>query len=333
MTTTPHERMVLSDLAGATRDVRPADERVHRSDPDDPMWGETSWWVLTSPKHALIGWVYILVRPNLRVASCGIWFWDSSAGDPWEIRHSTNYSHIQLDDGFDMDRIHWDAHGVEVECIEPFTAHRIALDLEGLRADLSVTATWPPNPVGIGETTGHLDQALSVNGSVELDGTRYEFEGPAFRDRTWSSRAETHHRTANCYTWASDPAASFQLLGMLDGELGTNIVGGLLAVDGRLSPMKSATRTVTSRDARGAPTGLSLTIIDSLDRSLAATGECVSTAALPGFAGYFTWATLVRWTLDNGMVVWGEDHDSWPHSIWRAQRKHLATTTPLATSI
>jgi hypothetical protein len=318
---------VLTDLASTTRAVVVADEGLHPAGRDDPMWAESSWWVVTSPPDELIGWVYVLARPHLGVASCGLWFWDASARLPWEIRHSTSYAHIALGDDFDLAAIDWNDHGVSIRCDEPFARHTIQLDLDSLSADLAFTATCPPQPMGIGATTGHLDQALHVTGTLTLDQIGYSIDGPAWRDRTWSSRHETHARRPNCYTWASTADTSFQLLAMLDDTGAPLFHGGFVWRDGVAAPLTTVRRTVTERDALGAPRAWRIDLADRAERTVRATGRAVSTAALPGFAGYTTWATLVRWTLDDGTEMWGEDHDSWPHDTWRRSLRGSEGTT------
>src|SRR5436305_7848081 len=92
---------VLADLAGSTRAFTADDEHGHPA-PASPTWAETSWWVFTAPDQQLIGWVYVLTRPALGVASVGVWIWDDTSAEPRELLHSKFYAHAALPDGYDL---------------------------------------------------------------------------------------------------------------------------------------------------------------------------------------------------------------------------------------
>jgi hypothetical protein len=34
---------------------------------------------------------------------------------------------------------------------------------------------------------------------------------------------------------------------------------------------------------------------------------------------YFVWVSMVRWTMPDGSVAWGEDQDTWSPGSWRSE--------------
>jgi hypothetical protein len=109
---------------------------------------------------------------------------------------------------------------------------------------------------------------------------------------------------------------SFQLLAMLGHDEQPVFSGGFYVVDGVGAPLVSMRREVVGRTADGYPEGLIVAGSDGLGRPLQAEGRTVSRAAIPGFAGYLTWASVVSWDIA-GTQACGEDHDSWPHAMVR----------------
>jgi hypothetical protein len=311
---------ILSDLrVGSSREIGPDDERLHAPDGDDRLWAETSWWVFTDPATTVAGWVYLLVRPTLGVASLGVWVWDDGNVVPWELPYSKSMVHIPVAADFDLRHVNLPEHGLELKVVEPFrAADLIYRDQGSIDIELLFRAAGPPSPMGVGATTGHLDQPLWVSGGVRVDGRHIAVDGPAFRDRTWSSRPETAPGALNSYTWAVGEHDAFQQLAVLRGDGTPAVTGGFLGRDGTTSPLTAVTREVLERDVDGRPRRLAVRGRDELDRELHADGVVVSAAAINGFAGYLTWASLVRWDV-GGREVWGEDHDSWPHPLWRSR--------------
>lgn len=318
MTDTDATRRVLGDLAAETRRFGPGDEHRHAA-PASPTWAETSWWVFTHPDEHLIGWVYVLTRPALGVASVGVWIWDGSGSEPRELLHSKLYAHVALPDDYDLTRLRLLDGGLEIDVEEPLHRYRLHYVDGDVELELRFVGVIEPQPLGIGDATGHADQPLLGQGSLRLGERQILVDGPAFRDRTWSERPETSSGLRNAYTWAVGDAATFQLLVMLDDDDETPLfLGGFVLQDGEVAALERCRRIVEQRGPDGRPEIIKLKLTDVLGRHVEAVGRCRSAAALPGFTGYLTWASLVEWDID-GTVVWGEDHDSWAHMQWRAR--------------
>lgn len=300
-----------------------ADEGLHPAPTDDPMWAETSWWAFTAPDDGVMGWVYMLFRSNLGTAAIGVWIWDASSAEPRELLHSKSFVHVPLDATVDLRRLRFAAPypQVELDVVKDLEQYRLAyVDGHECTLQLDIAGVCPPVGLGISEDSGHADQPLWASGTIEVAGRRICVDDAAFRDRTWSLRPELPTAGANCYTWGTSRDLAFQHLSMLGDDGRPTFTGGLLLLDSESSSVVRMERSVVERRADGCPSRLELTVCDAAGRELHAVGECTAAAALPGFAGFLTWATLVRWQVGS-QVVWGEDHDSWPHEQWCRLRR------------
>lgn len=310
---------ILTDLSlGGGRSIVATDDDRHPPAPGDLYWAETTWWVFTNPADRLCGWVYLLTRPNMGVASLGMWLWDDSTRpEPWRLRYSKSFAHIPLPTGYSLRDLHLPDHRLSLVSSDVLSRYRIEYDDENaLSLDLEFAAVLPPQPMGAGESTGHFDQPMWATGTVRIGGSEHAIDAPAFRDRTWSTRPETASERANCYSWGTARDVSFQLLAMLDDAGDPVISGGFLHRDGETAPLTVVRRHVVERHAAtDAPARIEIDLRDALGRDAHVTGRCITTAALPGFAGYLTFASMVDWDVD-GVQVWGEDHDSWPHTTF-----------------
>ena len=83
--------------------------------------------------------------------------------------------------------------------------------------------------------------------------------------------------------------------------------------DGRL--VASVKRRVT-RDERGMPVSVELTIVDDHGDELKATGEVVSLLSHMT-TPFFVWVSLVRWRFPDGSEAFGEDQDTWSPGMLR----------------
>lgn len=312
---------ILIDLSSTgSRAIVLADDDRHPVVDHDIHWAETSWWAFMNPADLLSGWIYLTTRPELGVASLGVWIWDAGGRlEPWRLAYSKAFAHVPLDPDYSLRDLRFADHGFHLESVNAFQRYRLRYHPDdAIELLMQFDAVVPPQPMGTGESTGHFDQGMWATGTVRLGPDVHTIDAAGFRDRTWSSRPEFATERANCYSWAASDAIGFQLLVMFDRERPI-VSGGYLHRDGSAAPLVNVQRTVVERDADSeAPTMIAVELTDATGRTCSPLGRCVNRAVLPGFAGYMTFASMVEWSID-GETVWGEDHDSWPHSIFRAR--------------
>ena len=74
----------------------PGDDDFHQ--PTDERWfHETSWFWWFVPEHAIGGWFYNWVRPNIGTSGGGAWVWDASTPFHFEVPYYACYSNQPLD--------------------------------------------------------------------------------------------------------------------------------------------------------------------------------------------------------------------------------------------
>jgi hypothetical protein len=90
---------------------------------------------------------------------------------------------------------------------------------------------------------------------------------------------------------------------------------GFLLREGSVAPLADGTCDI-ERDDLGRPASVVVRGHGAEGASLHAHGEVVSRVAIPS-TPWFVWACVVRWTLADGEVVYGEHQDTWSPALLR----------------
>jgi hypothetical protein len=305
----------------------PADDGFHPGRSEDRSWTETAWFAGAVPERGLVVWTYPLFRHELGVMSCGIYVWEPGAEELWELPYCRTWWHLPIPEGIEATRFAL-PNGLAYECLEPLAAYRVTYaDGDAMRLDMTFRALHPPHEVGVVPGGhGHLDQLGRVTGELWLAGERLAIDCLEMRDRTWSPRRESRQDTFLTYSYgAAADGAAFHVAARRVRERGRQeLLTGFTLRDGVARPVAEATCEV-ARDDRGRPAAVRLRGSEEGGRPLAADGEVVSRIALPG-TPWFVWACMVRWTLPDGSVAYGEHQDTWSPGMLRALRRgELAT--------
>ena len=325
------QKKVLADLKfDAPRLPVHADEALHAPNPTDIDWAETSWWAFATEDGGIGGWFYLLTRRNLGVATLGIFVWDRTATAQYDFPYCKQFTHLPLAEDFDLIDGKFPQISAALSVEEPFKAYRVSYaEGEALSFDLRLTGLVDPQPVGVSESTGHLDQLLWAKGSLKLEGKVHTIDGPAMRDRTWSTRPEASVGQYNCYAWGASKTEGFHLMAMENPEGDPLFSAGFLWRDGSVSSVKTVKRSVEKRAPDGQPLLVSITLEDQLGRTLTVTSEPLSAGAILAFTGYLCWCSVMDWKTAGGQLLRGEDHDTWPYLLWRKLRLEGKKLPPL----
>jgi hypothetical protein len=303
---------------GSTRALLPADEGIHPAPADQQYWTETVWFAGIVPEEHLGIWVYLHMRANLDIAAAGIWVWDDTSQLPWDCLYANFRWHLPMPQWRDGDITI--ADDIEVRCLEPFRRHTVRHHgLAGEKIDLEFAACGEPQPVGVGQQSGHLDQSLWVSGSIVLGDRTIDVDGPGMRDRTWSLRTDDHRNERHFYTFGVARDIAFHVQATEDPNGEPRVVGGSITLDGVTRPVvKAARRVVARRD--GPPLRLHLELVDDLGRSIEAVGRSMSSIALWAWPPYMVWVSVVQWRVGD-VEIWGEDDDTWSLGSLMASRR------------
>jgi hypothetical protein len=277
-----------------------ADDLLHRPTSDDPYWTETVWFGVIIPERGIGMNLYPLTRTNLGIIALGIYVWEIGAEELWELPYHRAFWHLKLPENHDATNFRLPV-GFNCERLESLNKYRLTYEDPGaLKLDLTFSGLHAPEPYGVANGYGHLDQFGRVTGSIELLGETIPVDCIDMRDRTWSPRRETSQRAHVGYTYgATSDTNCFHLSSKhrTDDEEDGLTSGFLLTPDGT-KKLVSGVREV-ERDERGRPTGIIAHVVDENGRALTFKGEVISRLAMPT-TPYF-----------DGSTGWGQDHDSW----------------------
>jgi hypothetical protein len=180
--------------------------------------------------------------------------------------------------------------------------------------DLEFTGLRAPHEAGIGGGVGHYDQPCRVVGEVTVRGRRIAIDTLGMRDRTWSIRPETRHGHGTAYTYGYTGAdEQFLAMTTLSGNSGSFISGvfsGFLVRDGVQAPLTDAKRRVVER-RDGYPARIELEAVDSMGRTLEATGTTVNRFANQATPSQFAWMSMTNWEVVGYPGMFGEDQEVW----------------------
>ena len=302
------------DFSHSRRALAIADEDFHPVDPAQPHWTETSWWGIASADKGIGGWIYLRARPNLGLIACGIYVFDARRNEMWDAIYQTDYQHVALPAGQSYLGLDLDI-GLKVTCERPFERHRIAYRDGDFALDLAFSKVAPPWPVGLGPSTGHFDQAMWATGTIASGDEHFAIDDPAFRDRTWSGRADTAPCPLNFYTWGTtgDRAGTFY-------AAAGGIIAGRMSRQGEEKPITAVKRSVPQRDASGRPARIVLEIGFADGSAARIEGRTRLTFPVIALPRTLAWSSVVEWSMDGSSFV-GEDHEGWSLAHLRENRR------------
>jgi hypothetical protein len=298
-----------------------ADEAFHPGSTEDASWTETAWFAAAVPERGMGVWTYPLFRRELGVMSCGIYVWAPGAEELWQLPYYRTWWHMPIPGGISPTAFTL-PNGLRYECLEPERSYRVTYaDGDAISLEFVFTALHPPHGVGVVDGGhGHLDQLGRVRGELVLGGERHVIDAIEMRDRTWSPRRESRQRTFVSYSYgASSDGDAFHLSTRLRPERGHNeILTGYLMHEAAIIPLSSGSCEI-ERDRDGRPVAIGLRGAGDGGHRLQVHGEVVSRLSMPS-TPWFVWACLVRWTLPDGKIAYGEHQDTWSPAALRAHR-------------
>ncbi len=299
----------------------PADDDLHPST-GDFYQTETFWYSFFVPERGLGAWLYASVHATLGSTGGGMWIWDATATDPWDLPFFEQFGRLRPPTPRGPGHIDFPT-GLSVATLEPGMSYdlryddrdraRVRLRFDALEAPVPLRRGAPPYP-----KASHYDQTGRVTGHVVLDGERIDVDCHAMRDRSWGRRNERGYRRVG-YSWAASPELSLLAYTMPDGEGPEHVYTGYVRRDGRVAHIVDGRRGVERDPARNWATGVSLEVRDELGRVTKARAEGVSRMFLPGSTSLCLNTSLL-WTVE-GHAVHGEDQDVWPLKEWIRARK------------
>ena len=304
------------------------DDNFHVPTSLDYNWTETCWFAIVVPDRKITIQLYPFFQTNLGVLSAGVYIWDDSGDQWWNMRYNKNFWHLP----FPKQPLHdlQLPNGLRYKCIESLQKYELGFDCpdgEDVHLDVVWEGVVPANRAASGT---HMDQPGRVRGTLVLDGETIEVDGVGFRDRTWSARTQFGQGVGPFpsmgYTWGTSLTSAdgfFLLSGNKDDEfMGYGLLDGILFRDGEKQKLKSATRTIVSRDPdNGCPTGSVIDLVDESGRTAHIEGTNVNRFLLNMYPSLLVWECQSHWTMD-GVPLVGEDEDNWGiHDFRRYIRK------------
>jgi hypothetical protein len=296
------------------------DDELHAPRQSDPSWAETAWFSASIPERGIGIWTYPFFRPTLGVMSCAVVVWGPDGRELWQQPYHRLYWHMPIPAGLRLSGFEL-PNGLGYRMREPLNAYEITYtDGDEISLELTFTGIHPAHAFGVEEGRGHIDQLGRVQGEVSLHGERLEVDCISMRDRTWSPRREERNSTWVGYSYgAVSDREAFHCATRLERDGEVRLMTGFALRDAEVEELVAGARHVV-RDRDGRPSGITISGRDRRGASVEAKGEVVSQTAFLT-SPYFVWVSLVRWTLSNGAVGWGEDQETWSPAMLRALRR------------
>ncbi|MEE2031313.1 DUF7065 domain-containing protein [Rhodococcus chondri] len=282
---------------------------------------ETFWFSFFVPERNIGAWIYVGVRQNAGITHGGLWLWDDTAVEPWDLPFYEGFSALKLPT-FDGPRL-ISPTGATIDVVEPGMAYNlryndrkridVELSFRGFERPVALLRGTPPYP-----EASHYDQTGRVTGHVILDGERIEVECCAMRDRSWGPRTERGYGRVG-YTWLTDPECSL-LTYSVPTDATDNVHSGYIRRGDEVSRLVRGERKVVRDPARAWVERLEIAVIDEHGAEIVATGTARSRMILPGATSVCI-NTLIEFEID-GRTVYGEDQDVWSIDLFRQARSN-----------
>ncbi len=173
------------------------DDLFHPPTTDDPYWTETCWFTFSVPERRLSGQLYPFFRPNQGICACGVYLWDDTGAQPWNVLYAKNFWHLPMPDQ-DLTNISL-GNGLHYRCVKPLEIYKLEyLDPDDNEIEVKLTfhAMCPPNYL----MDSHLDQPGRYTGTIRIGKEVVSVDSYGMRDRSWGVRdqfgADIHHSGA-----------------------------------------------------------------------------------------------------------------------------------------
>lgn len=299
---------------------------------DDPYWSESSWFSWAIPERNINGFFYNHFRPNMNCLLCGPAMWDLSGRHTWQFRFFDWQLMRQLPEGrygVDYDKYDFTTpYSFSIRMEEPLRRYRLGYDREGFQLDLVFTGSCDPHSIAPREDHGftgaykmHFEQPGRIEGTVELDGERFEVDCFSIRDGSHGRRF-LENVTPGGYTWSTADANNGWHVMALNEDRSHDsfVMGGYLFRDGTIASIRQGTRRVLERDG-ARPIRIEVTATDDLGRELHAIGRERVPAEFQLFPDRAQWWTQYAWDYDGFTGALGEDQEFYGlHDFRRWQR-------------
>jgi hypothetical protein len=300
------------------------DDNFHAPTPGEPWFTETAWFSFNVPERRMGCWLYAWVRQNMNNAGGGVFVWDDSATEPWNLPYF-KYQYTQpLPATRNLNDFTF-PENYTIRMIEPLMEYALSYrDRDLIDLDLNFRGLFPPHGFASGEppfhAQPHLDQMGHVTGTMVLNGERMAIDSYSIRDRSWGPRLD-HRGNRIGYPFACAKDFAFCLFAVPNRDFSDReerINHGFYWANGEKHQLVSGVRHV-ERDPRGGwPTRMVVEAKDSAGRTLHAIGEVESRFVLNVPRGLCI-NSSIRWDV-NGRLAYGEDQDVWRLDQWRAGR-------------
>jgi hypothetical protein len=302
-----------------------ADDEGFHPVPGDPFQTEGSWWCFFAPERRMSGWIYHLTRLNLGVASGGVWIWDHTATQWYEVPYFA-LQHLQpVAPGADLRDMRW-ADGTHLRSLEPFQRYQITYrDGDELSLELHYQAVMAPyiSIAGDPPTPFRYEQPSHATGRLVLRGETIDIDCTAIFDHSWGVRPE---RAASAsatpapdladhpapYLWGTaSPEHAFFVMGG----------GGRLVRDGKRAELIEVAQAIERAPGDGTIRRIRVRGTDRDGRTLDAVGIPENLIIRPSAGSSVGFIYTMHWQLD-GTDAPGDVQDVWPAARWRAARRH-----------
>jgi hypothetical protein len=315
------ERASGSSVRSGEDRFGPQDDDLH---PPSASFYETEafWFSFFVPERDLGAWLYASVRQNAGTTAGGMWIWDATGADPWDVAFYQQFGHLKPPTAVGPGDLDF-ATGLTIRTRVPGTSYdlgyddrdgtRLELRFEALEEAVPLRRGAPPYPVA-----SHYDQTGHVTGHLLLDGERIEVDCYAMRDRSWGPRHERgYHRVG--YTWAASPELSVLTYTRPEGSGPEHVYAGYIRRGEEVAAIVDGTREVRRDRRHGWVTAIDAEIVDEHGRTAHAHADGGSHMILPHSTSVCV-NTALTWAVD-GAGMHGEDQDVWPMKDWRALRR------------
>lgn len=295
-----------------------ADDYLHPVS-DNFYENETFWFSFFVPERNIGAWIYVGVRQNAGITHGGLWMWDDTAVETWNIPFYEGFSALKPP-VFDGRKL-MSPTGATIEVLEPGMVYDVRYrDRNRISVDLTFRAFERPVPLLRGTppypAASHYDQTGRMTGQVVLDGESIDVDCCAMRDRSWGPRTERGYGRVG-YTWLADPDGSLLTYSVPTATTDT-VHSGYVRRGESVTRLTGGKRTVLRDPDRGWVESIEITVADDGGREVVASGTARSRMILPGATNVCI-NTLLEFEFE-GRTVYGEDQDVWSIDLFRQAR-------------
>ena len=320
-------------MSGPATLIGPEDEEVHAS---ENVWHcEGSWFAFHLGEQGLAGWFYHLFRPNLGLASGGVWVFDPTTTVCFEAPYFLNLTLQPVPRNLTLTNVTW-PDGSRQSAVGDLLEEEIRMpgafrleyeDGDALGLDLTYVPVNPPWVTSRGDppVAYRFEQLCRVTGTLVVHGRSSQVDCLSLRDHSWGPRPESSAirgkpPVGDIEALSSRPVVYFYgAASPSDAFFVTTYAPGFLLRDGQRQALVDARQEIHRDQRTGAITDITVTMSDVIGRQSVAVGHVLSHIMRPA-GSQLSLLHHVAWTLD-GMPGWGDLQDVWPVDLWSACRR------------